>query len=151
MRATACSATLCLRARAHATTRRLLTNGYVVQTAFVRTVDAERYKPSVADDLGGTQSTLATSLGQQQTEMATLQTRIATLEESAKSSSDEAKSDHDRVSAVVTEMQSKLSTLLDLKVGPIHPIARGTYLACERAMYARCTWPLQILLHAAAS
>jgi len=106
---------------------------------------------SKIDDLGGTQSTLATSLGQQQTDMATLKTRIATLEESAKSSSDEAKSDHDRVSAVVTEMQSKLSTLLDLKVGPIHPIARGTYLACERAMYARCTWPLQILLHAAAS
>jgi chromosome segregation ATPase len=70
---------------------------------------------SKIDDLGGTQSTLATSLGQQQTDMATLQTRIATLEESAKSSSDEAKSDHDRVSAVVTEMQSKLSTLLDLK------------------------------------
>ena len=70
---------------------------------------------SKIDDLGGTQSTLATSLGQQQTDMATLKTRIATLEESAKSSSDEAKSDHDRVSAVVTEMQSKLSTLLDLK------------------------------------
>ena len=48
-----CSATLCLRARAHATTRSLLTNGYVVQTAFVRTGDAERYKPSVAVSLEG--------------------------------------------------------------------------------------------------
>ena len=79
---------------------------------------------SKIDDLGGTQSTLATSLGVQKTDMANMQTRIATLEQSAKSSSDQAKADHDRVSAVVTEMQSKLTTLLDLKVGIY--CARGT-------------------------
>jgi chromosome segregation ATPase len=79
---------------------------------------------SKIDDLGGTQSTLATSLGGQKTDMANMQTRIATLEQSAKSSSDQAKADHDRVSAVVTEMQSKLTTLLDLKVGIY--CARGT-------------------------
>ena len=71
---------------------------------------------SKIDDLGGTQTTLATSLGQQQTDMAGLQTRISSLENSAKSSSDEAKADHDRVSSVVEEMQTKLSALLDLKV-----------------------------------
>jgi hypothetical protein len=71
---------------------------------------------SKIDDLGGTQTTLSTSLGQQETEMASLQTRISSLENSAKSSSDEAKADHDRVSAVVEEMQTKLSVLLDLKV-----------------------------------
>ena len=71
---------------------------------------------SKIDDLGGTQTTLATSLSQQTTDMTGLQTRIADLESSAKSSSDEAKADHDRVSAVVEEMQGKLSGLLDLKV-----------------------------------
>lgn len=68
------------------------------------------------DDLGGTQTTLATSLSQQETDMSGLQSRVTNLEASAKSSSDEAKEDHDRVSAVVEEMQAKLSTLLDLKV-----------------------------------
>lgn len=70
---------------------------------------------SKIDDLGGTQTTLATSLGQQKTDVNGLQLRITDLESSAKSSSDEAKTDHDRVSAVVEEMQSKLSMLLNLK------------------------------------
>jgi len=70
---------------------------------------------SKIDDLGGTQTTLATSLGEQGTDVNGLQLRITDLESSAKSSSDEAKADHHRVSAVVEEMQTKLSTLLDLK------------------------------------
>jgi chromosome segregation ATPase len=71
---------------------------------------------SKIDDLGIKQSTLDTSVGHQKTDMAELQTRVAQLEVTSKAASDEAKSDHDQVSAVVEEMQAKLSVLLDLKV-----------------------------------
>lgn len=70
---------------------------------------------SKIDDLGIKQSTLDTSVGHQKTDMAELQTRVAQLEVTSKAASDEAKSDHDQVSAVVEEMQAKLSVLLDLK------------------------------------